>query len=113
MEGGVTFQEGGQTFENSPLKIPPGQMGVPLSTPAQPTGAKYACSPSGPSGLERPPSQWVPGLTIQCLYHPRPYPVPCRFARRGQPVELDLPGACSLGIGVLWGTQVTVSVWDW
>lgn len=65
--------------------------------------------PSTPSPL--PQAAHLPSghqaSPIHLLNCPLPYPVPCRFARRGKPVEVDLPGPSSLGIGVLWGTQVT------
>lgn len=66
----------------------------------------------------------MPSLTLMALWPweatspstsligPLPYPVPCWFARRGQPVEVDRPRAGSFGVGVLWGAQDTVGDWE-
>lgn len=79
-----------------------GRMGVPPSTRALPAGAKRT--------LFGGPPPWEATSPVGSRPHssprPPPYPVPCWFARRGQPVEVDLPGPSGLGIGVLWGTQV-------
>lgn len=54
----------------------------------------------------------VPASPSTSLIAPLPYPVPCWFAGRGQPVEVDLPRPGGFGIGVLWGAQDTVGDWE-
>lgn len=90
--GGATFQEGGKMSESS------------LGTCPR--------SPSWPSGPGKPPPQWLPASPSTSLNAPLPYPVPCWFARRGEPVEVDLPRPGGFGIGVLWGAQDTVGDWE-
>lgn len=86
--------------------------------PQRPMGVPHPLRPSTPSPLPGALSG-LSGLTstvyarppIHLPQRPPPYPVPCWLARRRQPVEVDLPGPGSLGIGILWGTQVTPGWW--
>ena len=101
-----------ENFRDGPSLFP-GQMGVPpVHLCLAPQGQACPLCPLGGSLASGGPSpQWVPALRVHLPPCLPPYPVPRRLARRGQPVEVDLSGPGGLGIGVLWGTQVTRVRW--